>query len=69
MMSPTEPHEIPPYLVTRNTATSTGVSAIPRMLENDALQMAAATFPRAIEVNAIEDCTVEGRQHRNISPV
>jgi len=67
MMSRTN-EETPPYLVTRNTATRTGVSTMPRMLEKDALQMAAATFPRAIEVKAIEDCTVEGRQHRNIRP-
>ena len=31
-------------------------------------QIAAATLPRAIEVKAIEDCTVEGRMHRNMTP-
>ena len=49
--------------------TSNGVSTMPIRLENEALQIAAATLPRAIEVNAIEDCTVDGRQHRNITPV
>jgi hypothetical protein len=46
-----------------------GVSRIPMRLENEAAQMAAATLPRAIEVKAIEDCTVEGKQQRNITPV
>ncbi|MDT5250538.1 MAG: hypothetical protein QOJ28_3172, partial [Mycobacterium sp.] len=36
--------------------------------ENDALHMAAATFPFAMVVNAIDDCTVDGRQHKNITP-
>jgi hypothetical protein len=58
----------PPVWVTRNTVTNTGVNTIPMRLENDALQIAAATLPFAMEVNAIEDCTVEGRQHKNITP-
>jgi hypothetical protein len=37
-------------------------------LESDALHTAAATLPCAIAVNAIEDCTVEGRAHRNSTP-
>ena len=41
---------------------------MPIRLENDALHIAAATFPFAIDVNAIEDCTVDGRQHKNITP-
>ena len=39
------------------------------MLDNDALTMAAETWPRAIEVNAIEDCTVDGTRHRNSNPL
>jgi hypothetical protein len=31
--------------------------------------MAAETWPRAIEVNAIDDCTVDGTRHRNSSPL
>jgi len=45
------------------------VSTTPRMLDNDALTMAAETWPRAIEVNAMEDCTVDGTRHRNSSPL
>src|SRR5258708_34083316 len=58
----------PPVWVTRNTVTSAGVTTIPIRLENDALHIAAATFPFAMDVNAIEDCTVDGRQHKNITP-
>ena len=41
---------------------------IPRRLEADAAQTAAGTFPRAIDVNAIDDCTVEGSRQRNRIP-
>lgn len=41
---------------------------MPARLDSDALQIAAATLPRAIEVNAIEDCTVEGSTARNRTP-
>ncbi len=41
---------------------------MPRMLEADAEHSAAATLPRAMEVKAMEDCTVEGSTHRNSSP-
>src|SRR5258708_32017333 len=58
----------PPAGVTRNAVTSGGVTTIPIRLENDALHIAAATFPFAMDVNAIEDCTVDGRQHKNITP-
>ena len=39
------------------------------MLDSDALTIAAGTLPWAIEVNAIEDCTVDGTRHRNSTPV
>ena len=39
------------------------------MLDNDALTMAAETWPRAIEVNAMEDCTVDGTRHKNSNPL
>ena len=51
-----------------NSTTSSGVSTTPRMLDNDALTMAAETWPRAIDVNAIEDCTVDGTRHKNSTP-
>ena len=35
--------------------TSAGVMKTPRRLDSDAAQIAAATFPPAMEVNAIED--------------
>jgi hypothetical protein len=41
---------------------------MPTSVEAEALHKAAAMLPPAIEVNAIEDCTVEGRAHRNIRP-
>ncbi len=34
-----------------------------------ALTIAAETWPRAIEVNAMEDCTVDGTRHKNSSPL
>jgi hypothetical protein len=55
-------------LVTRKTVTNAGVSAIPIRLENEALHIAAATLPLAMDVKAIDDCTVDGRQHKNITP-
>ena len=42
---------------------------MPTMLENEPAQIAAATLPRAMEVKAIEDWTVDGTRHRNSSPV
>ena len=42
---------------------------MPRKLENEALHTAAATLPRAIEVKAIDDWTVEGSSVRNNIPV
>ncbi len=42
---------------------------MPSRLEAEALHTAAGTFPRAIEVKAIEDCTVEGRKQRKSIPL
>ncbi|PQM44132.1 hypothetical protein C1Y40_05708 [Mycobacterium talmoniae] len=56
-------------LVCISNTTSSGVSATPRMLDSEALTIAADTWPRAIEVNAIDDCTVEGTRHKNSSPL
>lgn len=41
----------------------------PSMFDSDAVQTAAATFPLAMEVNAIEDWTVEGNMVRNRKPI
>ncbi len=49
-------------------ATITGVINIPIKFENDALHTAPATLPCATEVNAIEDCTVDGKKHINKKP-
>ena len=42
---------------------------MPSRFDAEALQTAAGTLPRAIEVKAIDDCTVEGSRHRNSMPV
>jgi hypothetical protein len=56
-------------VVCLSKTTSSGVSTTPRMLDSDALTIAADTLPWAIDVNAIEDCTVDGTRHRNSTPV
>ena len=58
----------PPPFESRSSTTSSGVRTMPKRLETEALHRAAATLPRAIEVKAIEDCTVEGRMQTKISP-
>ena len=52
-----------------SSAASTGVITTPSTLEMDAELTARATFPRATEVNAMDDCTVEGRMHKKRKPV
>ena len=42
--------------------TSRGVSAMPMMLDSEALHSAAATLPPATEVKITEACTVDGRR-------
>src|SRR5258706_4080105 len=51
------------------TLTITGVRKMPIRLEADALHTAAGTLPLAIDVKAIDDCTVDGSVHRNRTPV
>src|SRR5260370_29225499 len=51
------------------TLTTTGVRKMPIRLEADALHTAAATLPLAIDVKAIDDCTVEGSVHKNRTPM
>ena len=42
---------------------------MPKILEADALQTAAGTFPPAKEVKAMADCTVPGSTHKNNTPM
>ena len=41
---------------------------MPSRFDSEALHTAAATLPWAIEVKAMEDCTVDGNRQRNSSP-
>jgi hypothetical protein len=61
--------EKPPWPPTENSRpTSSGVRNMPKMLEAEAEQIAAGTLPPAIEVKAIDDCTVDGRTQRKRMP-
>ena len=55
---------VAPPVVCMSKVTNSGVMKMPSMFEVDARTTAAATLPRAIEVKAIEDCTVDGSRHR-----
>ena len=54
-------------LCIRSIANS-GVATTPTMLDSDALTIAPATLPPAIEVNAMDACTVEGTSVRKRIP-
>ena len=69
MSNTAEPSTRGAPLVCMSSTTNSGVSTTPSMLDNEALTMAAGTLPCAIDVNAIEDCTVDGTRHRNSRPV
>lgn len=45
-----------------------GVMNIPRIFDRVAAQTAAETFPLAIDVKAIDDCTVDGNNVRYRTP-
>ena len=66
-MSPTACAENPPCALS-NSPASSGVSRMPNRFDAVAAHSAAATLPRAMEVNAIEDCTVDGSRHSISSP-
>jgi hypothetical protein len=70
MISPMVPvvNAIRPVPLSRSRH-SRGVTNTPMRLDADALTTAPATLPRAIEVKAIEDCTVEGSSVRYSRPV
>ena len=50
--------------VDMSASTSSGVSRTPSRLEIDAETTAAATLPRAIETNVIDDWIVDGTRQR-----
>ncbi|MCW0417071.1 hypothetical protein NB689_002825 [Xanthomonas sacchari] len=52
-----------------STPISSGVRNTPSRLDSEALHTAAGTLPPAIEVKAIDDCTVDGSVHRNSTPM
>ena len=67
-MSPAPRAEKPPCAPSKSP-TKSGVNPMPKRLEAVAAQSAAGTLPRAIEVKAIDDWTVEGRAQSRITPV
>ena len=69
MSSTAEPSTRTPPVVYISSTTSSGVSTTPRMFDREALTIAAGTLPCAIEVKAIDDCTVDGRTQRKSIPV
>jgi hypothetical protein len=52
-----------------NSMANNGVSTMPSRLESEALQIAPATLPWAIEVKTTEACNVEGSTARKTRPV
>ncbi len=69
MSSTDEKSTVASPVVFINRITSSGVTKTPSRFENDALTIAPATLPRAIDVNAMDDCTVDGTRHRYRMPV
>ena len=49
--------------------TNAGVATTPSTLLADALTIAPATLPRAIDVNATDDCTVDGTSVKYNTPM
>src|SRR6185312_15405656 len=68
-ISPSACQDMPPLPPDSSSKPAhNGVMKMPSRLDAEAAHTAAETFPRAIEVNAIDDCTVDGRVHRNSTP-
>src|SRR3546814_3188245 len=55
-------------LASDNSMTMNGVSTMPSRFDAAAATTAPATLPRAMEVKAIDDWTVEGSAARNSMP-
>src|SRR3546814_8688206 len=51
-----------------NQPARRGLMKTPRKFDSDAAHNAAATLPPAIDVNAIDDCTVDGIKQRSTTP-
>ena len=58
-----------PFVPLIRATTSSGVNTTPMRFDAEALTIAPGTLPRAIEVNAIDDCTVDGTSVRYSRPV
>ncbi|MNQ98724.1 hypothetical protein D3C85_1144290 [compost metagenome] len=67
-MRPASARPCPPPCRCSSTATSSGVSTVPSRLDAVAAQMAPGTLPRAMDVNAIDDCTVDDKVQTNSTP-
>ncbi|CUJ57262.1 Uncharacterised protein [Achromobacter xylosoxidans] len=67
-MRPASARPWPPPWRCSSTATSSGVSTVPSRLDAVAAQIAPGTLPRAIDVKAIDDCTVDDNVHTKITP-
>src|SRR3546814_19154695 len=51
-----------------NQTARRGLMKTPRKFDSDAAHNAAATLPPAIDVNAIDECTVDGIKQRSTTP-
>src|SRR3546814_17261144 len=51
-----------------NQPARRGLMKTPRKFDSDAAHNAAAPLPPAIDVNAIDDCTVDGIKQRSTTP-
>ena len=60
---------MPPLAPPISRATSSGVTITPSRFDRLALVRAPATLPPAMEVKAMDDCTVDGSRHRYSIPV
>ena len=67
-MSPTPRAEKPPCALQQQRRPAAASAAMPSRLDAVAAHSAAGTLPRAIEVKAIDDCTVDGSTHSISSP-
>src|SRR3546814_2415464 len=67
-MRPTPASDTEAPVASDNSMTMNGVSTMPSRFDAAAATTAPATLPRAMEVKAIDDWTVEGSAARNSMP-